>query len=56
LVYVEVEDADAVVARAAESGGVVLAEPFDVPGIGRVALLAGRSGERFAVMRMPAAG
>lgn len=53
LAYVETADADEVAARTEELGGAVVVEPFDVPGIGRIALLAGRSGETFAVMRMP---
>jgi uncharacterized protein len=53
LAYVETEDADAIAARTVELGGAVVVEPFDVPRIGRIALLAGRSGEKFAVMRMP---
>lgn len=53
LAYVEAEDADAVAARAEELGGEVLVKPFDVPRIGRIAQLAGRSGETFAVMQMP---
>lgn len=54
LAYVEVTDTDAVAAAAEASGGAVVVEPFDIPRIGRVALLAGRSGETFAVMRLPA--
>lgn len=53
LAYVEAEDAAAFAARAEELGGEVLVKPFDVPRIGRLALLAGRSGETFAVMQMP---
>ena len=56
LAYVEATDADAVAAHVVRLGGGVLAEPFDVPRIGRVALLAGRSGETFAVMEMPGGG
>jgi predicted enzyme related to lactoylglutathione lyase len=52
LAYVEVADADEIAAHAEELGGAVLVEPFDVPRIGRIALLAGRSGEMFAIMRM----
>lgn len=54
LAYVEAGDADVLAARTADLGGTVVVEPFDVPRIGRIALLAGRSGETFAVMRMPA--
>src|SRR5512134_3319012 len=34
--YVAVDDADAAVARAAQAGGAVLAEPFDVGDAGRM--------------------
>lgn len=53
LAYVEVADVDAIADRAAAVGGTVVVEPFDVPRIGRIALLAGRCGETFAVMRLP---
>ena len=53
LAYVEVADADATAARVTGLGGEVLAGPFDVPRIGRIALFAGRGGETFAVMRLP---
>jgi len=55
LAYVEVDDTDTVAAHAEALGGAVLVEPFEVPRIGRIALLAGRGGEQFALMRMPAA-
>lgn len=53
LAYVEAADTDKLAAHAAELGGTVVVEPFDVPRIGRIALLAGRSGETFAVMQLP---
>jgi predicted enzyme related to lactoylglutathione lyase len=53
LPYLEVTDADAIAARAADLGGDVPVAPFDIPRIGRVAVLAGRYGETFAVMQMP---
>jgi uncharacterized protein len=56
LAYIEVENTDKVAAHAEELGGAVLVEPFDVPRIGRIALLAGRAGEHVALMQMPAAG
>jgi uncharacterized protein len=37
--YVTVADVDAVVADAAGAGGQVVAEPFDVPGVGRLAVV-----------------
>jgi predicted enzyme related to lactoylglutathione lyase len=54
LAYVETEDADAVASDVVGLGGEVLVKPFDVPRIGRIALFAGRSGDTFAVMQMPA--
>lgn len=53
LPYVEADDTDKLAAHAEELGGTVLAEPFDIPRIGRVALLSGRGGEVFALMQMP---
>ncbi|MDJ1159493.1 VOC family protein [Chelatococcus sp. SYSU_G07232] len=37
--YVEVDDIDARVAAAEREGGTVLRAPFDVPGVGRIAIL-----------------
>lgn len=54
LAFVEAADAKAVAAQVAALGGEVLVDPFDVPRIGRIALFAGRGGETFAVMEMPA--
>jgi predicted enzyme related to lactoylglutathione lyase len=42
--YVTVETADAAVARAAELGGTVVAEPFDVLAVGRMAVIADPGG------------
>jgi predicted enzyme related to lactoylglutathione lyase len=53
LAYIGAADADLLAARTGELGGEVLVEPFDVPRIGRIAILAGRCGEPFAVMQMP---
>lgn len=53
LAYVEAADTDKLAAHAVELGGAVVVEPFDVPRIGRIALLAGRSGETFALMQLP---
>lgn len=53
LPYLEVTDADAIAASVVEAGGTMPVAPFDIPRIGRVALLAGRSGETLAVMQMP---
>ena len=48
LAYVEVADIDAVAARVEESGGGVLAPPFDIPTVGRVAILRDPQGAVFA--------
>ncbi|MDT3398612.1 VOC family protein [Streptomyces sp. B1866] len=50
LPYFEVADADAVVARAQELGGTVLAPAEDSEGIGRIAQLADPAGAAFAVI------
>lgn len=47
--YVAVDDADAVVARATAVGGAVTADPYDVPGAGRMAALADPDGAAFRV-------
>lgn len=54
--YFGVEDADATVARAQESGGSVLMPASDVPDVGRIAWLADAFGAPFAVIKpMPPA-
>jgi predicted enzyme related to lactoylglutathione lyase len=55
VTYFAVGDADATAAKAAELGGSVLAEPVDAP-FGRMVVLAGPEGERFAVVQTPAEG
>ena len=49
LSYVSVENADAAAARAAELGATVLAGPFDVMDVGRMAVLQDPQGAVFAV-------
>lgn len=49
-VYFNVDDTDATVARAGELGGTTVAPAFDVPGVGRMALLADPQGAMFNVM------
>jgi predicted enzyme related to lactoylglutathione lyase len=49
LSYVTVEDADATAARAAELGGTVISEPFDVMEAGRMAVLQDPTGAVFAI-------
>lgn len=47
--YIWVDDADLAAKRAAEAGGAVLAEPFDVMDAGRMAVLADTEGASFCV-------
>jgi predicted enzyme related to lactoylglutathione lyase len=47
--YIWVDDADATAKQVAEAGGSVLAEPFDIPGAGRMAVLADTEGAVFSV-------
>ena len=49
--YVQVDDPDAVVARAGELGGSTLAEPMDVPNVGRLAVLQDPQGATFGILR-----
>lgn len=55
LPYVAVADADAAAKRAARLGGKVVAEPSDIPGIGRFAILTDPTGATFAVIKPAAA-
>ena len=51
LTYFAVDDTDAAVAQATSLGGSVMSEPFDIPGVGRIAWLIGPHGEMFAVIK-----
>ncbi len=50
-VYFAVDDTDAAASLAEETGGKVLAPPFDIPGVGRVAYLVDPAGATFWVMK-----
>jgi len=50
--YVAVEDPDATATRATELGGSVLAEPMDVPNVGRIAILRDPQGATFGIIRL----
>jgi predicted enzyme related to lactoylglutathione lyase len=50
LVYFAVEDTDATVARATDSGGGVALAPFDIGGVGRIGIVKDPFGAVFAVM------
>lgn len=52
-VYFNVDDTDATVARAKELGGTAIAQPFDVPGVGRLAVLQDPQGAMFNLMQNP---
>jgi uncharacterized protein len=49
--YVAVEDPDAIAARAGELGGSTLAEPMDVPRVGRIAVLGDPQGATFGILK-----
>jgi uncharacterized protein len=49
-VYFEVDDTDASTTRAVELGGSVAVQPFDIPHVGRLAVLADPYGATFTVM------
>ncbi|MEM9059359.1 MAG: VOC family protein [Pseudomonadota bacterium] len=39
MTYLEVADVDAEIAKVGGNGGMVVREPFDVPGVGRIAIV-----------------
>ncbi len=49
--YVAVEDIDASIAKARELGGTIIAGPDDIPGVGRVCLLADPVGSLIRLMQ-----
>lgn len=51
LGYIGVDDVDASVARIRANGGAVHLAPFDIPGVGRIAMVADPQGNPFYVMR-----
>jgi uncharacterized protein len=55
LAYVAVEDVDATAARAKTLGGTVVAGPFDVPTVGRIAVLVDPQGAAIGVFKPEAA-
>jgi uncharacterized protein len=50
-VYFAVDDADATAAKASAQGGQVVAEPFDIPSVGRSAVLSDPQGAVFSVLK-----
>lgn len=51
LGYINVEDVDATAASIRSAGGKVWMEPFDIPGIGRIAMVTDPQGAPFYVMK-----
>lgn len=51
MVYFEVADADAIAAKTRSLGGTVLNPPFDVSGVGRIAVLQDPQGAIFGIMK-----
>lgn len=56
MTYFKVEDVDLAAARAADLGGLVHVPGFDVPGVGRLAVLTDPNGAAFSVMAAESAG
>src|SRR6476619_4714255 len=50
LAYIAVDDIDGRVARAKQAGARVMKEPFDVPGVGRIAILTAPDGAQIGWM------
>ena len=50
-VYFAVDDADATASKASAQGGQVIAEPFDIPSVGRSAVLSDPQGAVFSVLK-----
>lgn len=50
-VYFAVDDADATAAKAGAEGGSVAVEPFDIPSVGRTAVLTDPQGATFSVLK-----
>lgn len=51
LAYVTVENVDATAAKAAKLGGKIAAEPFDVPEVGRIAVLIDPQGAAIGIFK-----
>lgn len=49
--YIAVDNADETVAKIKENGGGASQEPFDAPGVGRIALVNDPSGANFAIIQ-----
>ena len=51
MAYIEVDDVDARAKQATNEGGRVVVEPFDVPNVGRIALIADPTGAVVGIMK-----
>jgi predicted enzyme related to lactoylglutathione lyase len=57
LAYVTVDDVDATAATAAKLGGKIVVEPFDVPTVGRIAVLVDPQGAAIGIFKaVPGSG
>ncbi len=53
VAYIAVDDIDSAVAKVADSGGTVAQPPFDVPGVGRIAMIQQPGGAMIGWMTPP---
>jgi uncharacterized protein len=51
VTYFAVDDTDATTANATSLGATVMMAPFDIPDVGRIAILVGPHGETFAIIK-----
>ena len=51
MTYIAVDDVEATVAATTAAGGAVAQAPFDVPGVGRIAMIKDPSGAVVGVMQ-----
>lgn len=56
LTWFEVDDADAALARVKSNGGQAYSEPMDMPGVGRMAVVADNNGAAFGIIKPEAKG
>jgi len=50
MTYLEVDDCDAAAKKAKDLGGEIGVEPFDIPGVGRMAVIKDPQGAVFSIM------
>lgn len=51
MTYVQVDDVDASAKRVARLGGKVVAKPFDIPGVGRICVIADPTGAMISMIQ-----